>query len=179
MSLHWAQFCQKTLPPTTRWDPMGFFFTADALLLVVPCSWGTSKVRSSLFIMISAISPHKEFFSMHVLVLLALSSEWCLIRTTCKSFSIHRMHRKGCFKPKKSVRGGFSVCFQSKNNEFQKRGRRRTRGESHRTKLGKWREKGKKSSLLSEQGFWPGSSNSSRKQNSHQVILELVWLVQL
>lgn len=61
------------------------------------------------------------------------------------------MHRKGCFKPKKKVCGGFGVCFQPKNNEFQKRGRRRKRrrrGESHRSKPGKDREKGEKSSLF-------------------------------
>lgn len=50
------------------------FFPADALLLVVPCSWGTSKFRSSLCIMISAIFSHKEFFSIHISVFPALSS---------------------------------------------------------------------------------------------------------
>lgn len=81
--------------------------------------------------------------TMHIILFLpALSSEWCLMHTVSKSHHIYNMHRKGCSKQKKTVCGGFGVCFQSKNNEFQKRGRR-SRG-SHRAKPRKGREKGKR-----------------------------------
>lgn len=76
------------------------------------------------------------------LFLPALSGEGCLIQTVSKSLCIYSMHRTGFFKQKKTVCGGFGVCFQSKNNEFQRRGRRG--GGSHGAKPGKQWEKGKR-----------------------------------
>lgn len=77
-----------------------------------------------------------------ILLLPALSAEWYLIQTVSNSLHIYSMHKKGCFKQKKTVCGVFGVCFQPVSNEFQKIGRRT--GESHRTKPGKGREKGKR-----------------------------------
>lgn len=79
------------------------------------------------------VHAHHLFFS-------ALSGERCLIHTASKSLCKYSMHRKGCFKEKKRVCGIFEVCFQSKNNDFWKRGRRS--GRSHRARPEKGREKG-------------------------------------
>jgi len=55
------------------------------------------------------------------------------------------MHKKGCFKQMKPVCGVFGVCFQSKNNEFQKRGVAEVIGPS----LGRGRRREKATSRVS------------------------------
>lgn len=149
MSLQWAQFGQKTWPLTIWWDHKGFFSQ------LIPCCWWCPAPEGPLssgvvFTLWSVQFFLIKNFSACTCLSPSCSLQWqWLIWTASKSFCMYRMHRKDSFKPKKTVCGGFGVCFQYKNNEFQKRGRRRRRGESHRTKPGKQREK-KKNSLLSE-----------------------------
>lgn len=73
-----------------------------------------------------------------------------------ESLRIHSMHGKGCFKQKKRLCGVFGVCVQSKNYEFQKRGRRS--GGSHRAKPGKWGERGQRAASWGSSGFGQGAA---------------------
>lgn len=91
------------------------------------------------------------------------------------------MHRKGCFKPKQTVCGGFGVCFQSKNNEFQKRGRRRRRGKEKVIGLSQGRRgrRGKSVASWMCRVSGQGTATAAESRIFNRFFLELVWLVLL
>lgn len=73
MSLHWVQIWPEDIAAHHMVRPQGILITTAVLWLVMPCSRGSSKVRISLSITISAILPYGKFFILIVQITDGLS----------------------------------------------------------------------------------------------------------